>query len=355
MRIVAVLAVLLLSCGALPAAAEDAPPPAPKLNRVDHRQPEAALRPLGEEVGFGQRSESVVRQLQKKAATPQKVLAQILRWVDRNLKPDGEKASSWRGVDQIVKEGTQGGISDRSLVIGTFARAAGIPCVWVKTVSTPWLIGAKQGTASWKDVAGHVFLELHLGGRWRLLDPDTALLYEAYDPATRQLPGNQFAYDKGRDPHALLLPNRGEPWRKQLQAYVDAAPLGDLPWALTRDMLADWRVYVAGSGGPATYASATAKALGFQVEKTFNSGWERVLPEVRGKTLIVVTYDKRPSLPQKYWRRFLPRGYEAILSGQHVLEKGWISHRLPDGTRVIFVTATGYGPVELAVSEALES
>ena len=130
--------------------------------------------------------------------------------------------------------------------------------------------------------------------------------------------------------------------------------LSSLPWALSRDLLSRWRVYVAGKGGPASYASATAKAFGFNVEMSINSGWERVLPLVRGKTLIVVTYAGRPSLPKKYWKQHLPAGYEQILSGQQKLPKGWISHRLRDGTRVIFVTATEYGPVELAVSEALE-
>ena len=32
----------------------------------------------------------------------------------------------------------------------------------------------------------------------------------------------------------------------------------------------------------------------------------------------------------------------------------WLAHKLADGTRVILILATEYGPVELAVSEALE-
>ncbi len=61
-----------------------------------------------------------------------------------------------------------------------------------------------------------------------------------------------------------------------------------------------------------------------------------------------------PILPEEYRDRYLPPGHREIAAGTRKLEKGWIAHRLPDGTRVILVTASEFGPVELAVSEALE-
>jgi hypothetical protein len=354
MRIVAPFVVVLALAASAPrASAEEAPPPSPQLSRVDYRQP-AAQKSVGEALGVGQRTEGIVRQLRARAQQPDGLLALIVRWVDRNLRFDEGLATRWRGVDQILQDGTQGGAADRALVIGAFARVADIPAVWVKTLPTAWLIEARQGRVPLSDAKPALFLEVHLGGRWQLLDPESGLLYQSHDPRARELPNGQYAYDKGGDPYALLLPNRADLWRAQLKAYVSSLDLGSLPWALTRDMLARWRVYVAGKGGPATYARASAKALGYNVEQTFNSDWERILPGVRGKTLIVVTYGGRPALPEAYWRAYLPPGYEDVVSGARKLEKGWMKHRLQDGTRVILVTAQEYGPVELAVSEALE-
>lgn len=335
------------------ASGEEGPAPRPRVDRIDYGRPDAQ-RALPESLGAGPRSQGIVRQLAQGSARPAGTLSRIVRWVDRNLKFDDAMAGRWRGVDQIVKDGRQGGAADRALVIGAFARLSGIPTTWVKTIPMAWLIEMKRGLGSLDDAQPQVFLEVYLDGEWRLFDPASARLYERYDPRRRHLPGGQYVYDKGGDPHALLLPNRKEMWARQLRSYVVAFDLTALPWTSSRDMLAKWRVYIVGQGGAASYAKATAKIFGFKVEKCFNSDFDRLIAEARGKTLIVVTYGLKPALPKKYWRALLPPGYEQILSGQRKLERGWISHRLRDGTRVILVTASGYGPVELAVSEALE-
>jgi len=354
MRYVASLAVLLLaSVLGAPLAADEGPAPAPRLDRIDYAKPDAQ-RALGESLGVGRRTFGIARQLTKSDAKPVDTLARIVRWVDRNLKLDAVMAGRWRGVDQIVRDGSSGGAADRALVIGVLARAAGIPATWVKSLSTQWLIDVKSGRAAIDGAAAHVFLEVYLDGRWRLFDPRSARLYESYDPRAPRLPSGQRAYDKGGDPYALVLPNRGEQWRKQLRAYIDSVALAQLPWARSRDLLAPWRVYVAGKGGPANYARATAKALGYKVEKCINTNWDKELSEARGRTLIVVTYGLEPALPKQYHAAWLPKGYEQILAGRTKPAKGWIAHRRADGTRVILVTAKGYGPVELAVSEALE-
>jgi hypothetical protein len=199
-----------------------------------------------------------------------------------------------------------------------------------------------------------VFLEVAVDGRWHLLDPVEARLYEAYDTRSRLLPGNRLAYDKGADPHGLVLPSRWAAWSGQTRAWFSKLDLSAVPWADATDLLAPWTVYITGRGGPAAYARAACRTLGFNVEKTFNSGFERVLPLVRGKTLIVTCHGRTPNLPKALWDAWLPPGYREFVSGGGTPEKGWIAHRLADGTRVVLVTATDFGPVELAVSEALE-
>jgi hypothetical protein len=328
-------------------------PPEPRLDRVDHRQP-AALVALAETAGAGQRTQGVARQLAAKGADERGTLSQVVRWVGRNLRQDASKAATWRTVDQILVDGTAGGEADRALVIGAMARAAGIPVVWVKALSLAFLRQGGWRQGSFDASAGRTFLEVHLQGRWHLLDPETALLHGDYDPSVTRLPGDTVAFDKGGDPYALVLSNRLELWRAQVRAYAARKPLPPEPWTAGQDLLAPWRVWITGQGGPASYAREACKTLGFLVERTVSSGWTEALAEVRGKTLIVTVQDGAPNLPREHWAALLPPGSAEALSGARPAEKGWLAHRLADGTRVVLVLVTEFGPVELAVSEALE-
>jgi hypothetical protein len=234
------------------------------------------------------------------------------------------------------------------------ARAAGIPCVWVKTVPVTWPAEFQAGAAGLEDGAGTIFLEVYLGGRWRLLEPAVGRVYDDYDPRTRVLPGNALAYDKGGDPQALVLPNRPAAWRTQTASYFGRLDLARVPWARTTDLLARWRVYITGRGGAAGYARAAARTLGFEVAATFDSDFARNLAQARGRTLVVTCQGLEPTLPESFWNAWLPPGSREVLSGAKTLERGWLAHRLADGTRVVLVTAQEFGPVELAVAEALD-
>ena len=66
MRIVAAFAIIVSSLAWTPSAtADDKPIPTPKLNRVDYRRPDAQ-KGLGDDLGFGKRSQSILRQLKPK-------------------------------------------------------------------------------------------------------------------------------------------------------------------------------------------------------------------------------------------------------------------------------------------------
>lgn len=351
MRIFGCLLVFVLAAALVPSAATGEEPPAPKLDRVDYARP---MDHLGATSAMGpvQRALGIAGQLRGNAKPSAAVLGKILRWTDRNLRMSPETAT-WRGIDELLQSGRVHSDGDRAYAIGALARAAGIPTAWVKSVSKDWLVEARAGTPlEAKDA--RTFLEVHLDGAWQLVDPVTARLYDNYDRRRQLLPGDYLAYDKGSDPHALVLDNRPGLYRVQLDRYVAGFDKRRLPWSTSQDLLAPWRVYVTGQSGGATYAKEAARTLGFKVERSFDSGWDANLAAARGSTLIVTTRGGTPVLPATYHAAWLPPGWKAAAQKAAAGGKGWVKHRLADGTRVILVLVSEYGPVELAVSEALE-
>ena len=151
---------------------------------------------------------------------------------------------------------------------------------------------------SWR---GHVFLEVHVEGAWQLLDASAMRLYEDYDVASRFLPGNRFAYDKGDDPFALVLSCRWELWKEQTRRYFAALDETVLPWSRSRDLLAAWRVWITGNRPIYGYATDACKRLGFHVRRSFNTEWATWLPQARGSILIVTCQGGRPVLPETLW------------------------------------------------------
>jgi hypothetical protein len=176
-----------------------------------------------------------------KADSPERTLIAIGRWINSHLTCDNQAAYSWRDFDQVVGSRVYGGCADHALIFGALSRGCGIPTVWVKTMDADWIreYRAKGTCTSWR---GHVFLEVHLGNRWRLLDASGRRLYDDYDPAMRILPGNRYAYDKGGDPKALILSTDWERWKRQTAAYFAGFDLGKLPVGEGRPLGA---VYVA--------------------------------------------------------------------------------------------------------------
>ncbi len=327
-------------------------PPTPRLDGIDYANPKTLIT-IGGKVGAGQRTEGIAKQLAAKATSAQGGLSQIVRWVARNLREEAGKLGSWRTADQILIDGTVSGEAERAMMIGVLARAAGYPAAWVKTLPIAWLREHRETAQALSAPVGRTFVEVLVGKRWVLLDPVTARLYETYDTRSRELPDDHLAFDKGSDAHALVLSNRFDLWRTQVLTYANRLTLPKTPWATARDLLAPWRIYITGRGGPARYARAAGKTLGYLVEKTFDTKYDKWLKAAAGKTLIVTVGPNGPNLPKNLWRRYLGEAGRQYEAGQKP-EKTWIALKLSDGTRVILINVTEYGPVELAVSEALD-
>jgi len=340
-----------------PSRADAQEAPSPRLDGVDHAHPKALLT-LGPRLGAGQRTLGIAKQLLAKGRTAQGTLSQIVRWVGRNLRTDTKKLDAWRTADQIVIDGTVSGEAERALMIGVFARAAGIPVAWVKTLPATWLRTQAallpRARKTPNTPVGRTFLEVHVGGQWMLLDPVTARLHERYDPRARTLPAGHVAFDKGSDPYALVLSNRLRLWRGQVGAYLARLERPKEPWAGGRDLLAPWRIHITGRFGPATYAREAAKTLGYLVEVSFDAQWSEHLEAARGTTLIVTAGASGPNLPRNLWAHYLGADVAALYAAGKRPAKTWLKRTLSDGTRVILLNVFKYGPVELAVSEALE-
>ena len=258
-------------------------------------------------------------------------------------------AYQWRDFDAIVAAGTYGGSADYALVYGALARALGIPTVWVKTMDATWIRAFERGPvpAVW---SGHVFLELHDGRRWVLLDPTLQLLYDDYDPRSRLLPGDRYAYDKGLDPYELVLSTRWEEWKEQARDYFSGFDLSQLPVPAGRSVLGERTVFLAGANPGWDLAHARIESLGWSVSRSGNSDFASWMPLVQGRTLVVLRVGGADPLPAAYSAAY-EDGY-VDEARRHAGEKAWAESRnAPDGTRVVVV----YGVDERALSAAIGS
>ncbi len=339
------LLALGLLCIAWPAATADEPP-APNPDRIQYAAPDS-YRPLNARLGDSKAIQGLAAQLVKKDAAA--TLRAIWLWARRNLRPTDTATPVWRSVSEMIRVGTRTGEAEAAIAIGTLARAASIPTVWVKTVGVDWL-KAGADMASLKE---RTYLELHLDGAWRLLDPVTMRLFDRYDTKARLLPGDRLVFDKGGDPYALVLPNRSALYRAQVAKHFKGFDVRRLPWGVSRDLLAPIKIFIAGTAPVTRYVSATADAMGFLVAETFTAKeFARVWPSVQGRILVVTTSGNAPSIPKAQWGAVLPEGYAQVLKGTKP-EKGYLTRTLANGTTVIFTAARDYASVEVAIARAL--
>lgn len=348
---------LALGAGRAHPGAEDVPPP--RFDRVDRARPEACLA-LDPHAGDAASIRALAAPLRRETA--EATLAAVDRFVARSLAFDPEAFDRWRTVEQMLADGTYGGCADHAMIYGTLLRACGVPTVWVKSMDLPWIERFRAGRFdpardTW---SGHVFLEVHLDGAWRLLDAAGRRLHRTYDPERRLLPGERYAYDKGGQPYELVLSLRWEPWKRQTAAFFEAhdprAVLGrDRPPAATGDARpASPRVFVTGNDPRWRWAAAAAADAGAEVALSFNADFERVLPTARGQELVVTCSRGEPVFPAALRSAWLPEGYERALAAEGPDAGRTLERRLADGTRVVLVPSTGRHDLVRAVRAALE-
>lgn len=319
---------------ALAAAAQGAEPaadvPAPKFDRIDYAH-EGKYLDLPATLGKRATIEKVAAEI--KGKTPRAKLAAIGAWVTAHLRCDDRAAYAWRDFDGVLADGTYGGCADHAEVFGAIARACGIPAVWVKTMDADWIRAFRRTHDEDLTWSGHVFLEVHIEGKWLLLDATRGALYEDYDVRQRILPGDRFAYDKGGDAYELVLSVRWEDWKKQTRAYFADFDLSQLPVGKGTRLPVPGTVVVAGDNPAWQAAVDRARAMGRPSGSGGNDGFEDWIPLAREGWLVVLCEGGRVVLPDRY-RGLLPDGWEEASRKQ---PSGVLRRKAPDGTTVLLV------------------
>ncbi|NUN52124.1 MAG: transglutaminase family protein [Planctomycetaceae bacterium] len=304
--------------------------PTPKFDRVDYAHPEKYLD-LPTKIGKKETLEGIVEKV--KAKSPRETLAAIGTWISSNLKNDGKLGYEFRTVDRILADGAFGGCQDHSEIFGYLARACGIPTVWVKTMDCDWIRMFRKTRDENRTWSGHVFLEVHLDGKWVLLDATQGVLYDEYDTRQRILPGDRYAYDKGGDYFDLVMSDRWEEWKKQTGAYFRDFDLSLLPVGEGTPLPRPGEVVVAGNNPEWQWVTDRARALGLRAGSGGNGGFAEWIPRARLGWLVVTCLAGRTVLPDQY-RSWLPNGWEA---GVKKKDSGVLRGEAPDGTRVVLV------------------
>jgi hypothetical protein len=331
--IAALCLVVASAAGSLATAADDIP--TPSVDRIDYSHPEKYLE-VHPSFGDVEKIREICKSL--KAASAEKTLAAIDRWMNNNLKYDPKAGYVARNFDAIVNSKVFGGCAEHSIVFAALARACGIPTVTVKTLDADWIREfVKTGaTAQWN---GHVFLEVFFDRRWHLLNATQMELHDDYDPAMRILPGNRYAYDKGSDPFQLPLSADWERWKIQTRRYFTNFDVKKLPVGPGRQVGSEDDVYIAADSPVYQAISQRISSLGYRPRTTFNTQYETILPKTKGKILVETCAGKRAVPPVEAYAAYVPLTREEINKRIADGGSGIARKRLTDGTRVVLIYA----------------
>jgi hypothetical protein len=319
-------------------------PQEPSFDRIDHGKPEKYLDPpatLGKEA----RLREIAAPLKKKTA--EQTVRAIGEWIGSKLKYDPKVAYAWRNVEKVIDDAKYGGCADHALVFGALARACGIPTAWVKTMDADWIHEFRADPDGFDGTwSGHVFLEVHIGGAWRLLDASAMVIYDAYDPKSRILPGTRYAYDKGGDPYELVLSVRWEDWKRQTRAYFRTFDLGLLPPSGGRPLN---RAYIAANSPVWQMIHERCDALGVP-PSSFNCEFDQRLRAARGGRLVLTCVGDALVLPEKYHKSHSPMSVAEIQEALKTKAYGSARRTLEDGTSVILLFGRTVEDIKAAVA-----
>lgn len=323
--------------------------PEPRLDRVDYAHPEKYLD-VPKTLGAKATIEKIAGEIQ--GATKREKLTAIGTWMDAHLKYDATSFDHWRDVDKLLADGTFGGCADHAEFFGAVARACGIPTVWVKTLDLDWIAWFHAHPDQPKSWNGHVFVEVHLDGRWRLYDASQKVLYEDYDVKERILPGHRLAYDKGGDPREMLLSTCWEEWKKQTRKFVETLDMSLVPVGEGISVRVDppGLVYVAANNPEWAWICDRCKRVGFSTGTSGNCEWEKWMPGARRGILIVVSVAGRTVLPEQYWP-LLPVAPAKFRDALGDKPSEIVRKKAADGTDVVLVMARDKESLEAAVAE----
>lgn len=333
---------IFMICGCASGPPRTSAPPAnnavaePSFDRIDYRRPELYLT-VGKSFGSPELIQKSAAEIGR-GKKSEETLTGIGAWIDTHLRSNPDDAYVYRTFDQMLAAGTYGGCADHALIFAALSRTLGIPTVFVKTMDVDWIREFKrapQEITSWR---GHVFLEVYMEGRWKLLDASQMVLYDDYHPKARLLPGARYAYDKGIDPYDVVLSTRWEIWKEQTAKYFGALDTSVLPLGGGRT-IATRNVHVVANRPVWQWVHERLGKLGVGRVFSFNTDFDEYLPRAKGQWLIVTVVGTTNVLPAKYQATYYPASAEEIARLLTQRSSGRLDRRLQDGTRVTLLYA----------------
>jgi hypothetical protein len=328
-------AALVLLAGVAAAQAAPRPPNDRTPETIDYTKPERYAR-IPERDGDAA--------LVKKLAAPLKApdarrtfvnihafLAGVPRVPERGWDPDH------RDFDQLVRGFDHRNCAAHALVFANLARACGIPAVYVKSSRHDWIRGF-VATGETGSFAGHVWLEVFVDGKWRLVDAQGMRIFDDYDPADPELPGGLLAYEKGWDHFAMVHSTRRDAFKAEAQERwkgFDVSQLSEnkapgrslLPATFVIAHWGEWReIY-----DHVRYETSFGRAE-----------WPERKAKVRGNLLVVTSIAGETALPEADADAWLPVSLAQLAKDARAGKSLVRTRRLDDGTLVVLLSAPGW-------------
>ena len=243
--------------------------------------------------------------------------------------------AEYRDFGKLLPGFDHTGCACHALLFATLARACGIPAIYVKSSRHEWIRGY-VATGERGGFDGHVFLEVLVGGRWKLLDAQGMQIWDAYDTSDPELPGGLLAYEKGWDHYAMVHSTRRDEFIKEALARWKDFDVSKLRKNETPGRALLPEVFAITVGGE--WELLTKRT---QMSMTFDRGyWKEWAPKVKGKILLVTSIAGRVGIPDAEVEAWLPPppGAKAARASASELR----TRRLDDGTLVVLLSAPGW-------------
>lgn len=243
----------------------------------------------------------------------------------------------FRRFEPLLEGFDHTGCAEYALLFANLLRAAGVPAVYVKSAKHDW-IRTFVATGATGAFDGHVFLEVHYGGRWRLLEDQGLRVWDDYDPADPELPGGYLAYEKGSDAFAMVHSTRRDRFRDEAVARWS----GFDPSRLRRSDAPGRRLL---PGAHAITLASEWKVLGERLAglRSFDGPhWATSKGACRGQVLFVTSFGGTVGIPASEVPDWLPVTLDQLREDRAAGRSLVRTRTLDDGTRVVLLSAPGW-------------
>lgn len=169
---------------------------------IDYKDPAKHLIP-GEQSNL---KDSYLEEIREAVGEPEDSIAYLLTictWINQNFTFENAGGSmiGKPAVDELYESKTFYGCHSQALLVSSILREFGFPAVMIETADVQWAFDYHAGyTESFR---GHVMSEIHVEGKWILLDNDGTYVedYNCRDPfiSTRHPSKGLFVFAKGTD------------------------------------------------------------------------------------------------------------------------------------------------------------